>query len=296
MASGEEKVKVASGSLPSTGGAEVMVTSAGVVSTIQSQVAGGPVLPAASVAVTAKAWAPSARSMAVNGLVHGAGVPASRVHVKPLAPGAVKVIEASGSMVGSIGASVMVTVGATVSTVQPSEPVEVLPAGSVAVTEKLWGPSVRPVAVDGEVQAVGVPASRVQVKVAVASGEENSMVASGSLVGSVGAARIVTPGGVVSSVQVAVAGTGSVAPETVAVTSTVCAPSARPVGVNGEVHDTGAPPSTVQVKVALSPGGSVPKLTDADGSLVRPDGAAVMTVSNTVSDCVADGVKIPLVA
>ena len=298
VASGDVNAIVASGSTVGSAGAPVMVTVGAVVSTVQAADAGAPVLPAASVATTEKVCGPSGRPSAVNGDVHAAGVPASRVQVNvAVASGDEKVRVASGSLVGSAGAESMATAGAAVSTVQAADAGgPVLPAASVATTEKVWGPSASPGAVNGELHGPGVPPSRAQANVAVASGDENEIDASGSLVGSGGAASIVTVGAVASRVHAAVAGIGSVTPETMAATATVCGPSTRPAGTNGEVHATGVPLSTAQLNVAPSPAGSVSKLTEAPGSFVGSDGAEVITVSNTVSDCDADEVNSPLVA
>jgi hypothetical protein len=96
-------------------------------------------------------------------------------------------------------------------------------------------------------------------------------------------AVIVADGGTVSTVHVRSAGVASVlAPASVARTSNVCAPCARPVKARGLVHAAHEPPSRRHSKV--EPGWSAEKAKLASASSVGPDGPASIVVSGaTVS-------------
>ena len=85
----------------------------------------------------------------------------------------------------------------------------VLPAASVARTLKVWAPSVRPVRVCSEVQAAQLPWSSWHWNVAPASLEKRNAAVVVVIV-PVGPASIVVWGAVVSTVNVRVAGVGSV--------------------------------------------------------------------------------------
>ena len=94
------------------------------------------------------------------------------------------------------------------------------------------------------------PPSSVQPKVEPVSVALKAKVAVSEVAMPDGPASIVVSGGVVSTVQVRLAGVGSVLPAgSVARTVNVCEPSARPLYVWGEVHAVSAPPSSVQPKV-----------------------------------------------
>src|SRR5581483_8406333 len=88
----------------------------------------------------------------------------------------------------------------------------------------------------------------------------------------------VTVGPVVSTVQVREAAVGSVPPAVVARTSKVCAPSASPVPLNGDVQGVNekAAPSRRQAKVA--PGWSEEKVKEADVVRVAPVGPEVAVI------------------
>jgi hypothetical protein len=98
----------------------------------------------------------------------------------------------------------------------------VLPAGSVARTSNVCVPDARPVYSCGEEHAVKAPASTRHAKPDPASLELKVKVALVAFVGSDGPESTVVSGGVVSIVQVQVAGVGSVFPsESVARTAKV---------------------------------------------------------------------------
>ena len=131
-------------------------------------------------------------------------------------------------VLGSEGPESIVVSGAVVSIVQVwlAGLWSVLPAWSVARTEKVCEPSLRPRV--GLRRGAGLEAARVELalEVALGSSEENSNVAELELVGSEGPESIVVSGAVVSMVQVLVAGVWSVLPTlSVARTENVCEPS-----------------------------------------------------------------------
>ena len=105
----------------------------------------------------------------------------------------------------------------------------VLPAASVARTSKVCVPSVRDAVVCGDVQAVYAALSTRHSKL-VPDSPENENVGVASLVSPFGPASIVVWGGVVSIVQVWLAGVGStLSAASMARTWNVCKPSDRPV-------------------------------------------------------------------
>ncbi len=133
-----------------------MVVSGGAVSTVQVRVAGeASVLPAWSIARTAKVWLPSARPLYDAGLVQAVKTAPSRLHSKVRLPGSemssvpVKMKEAEALLMDepSAGPLVMEVFGFTVSMIQVklAAEVSVLPAASVATTVKVWLPSATPV-------------------------------------------------------------------------------------------------------------------------------------------------------
>jgi hypothetical protein len=135
-------------------------------------------------------------------------------------------------LVGFAGVAVIDVFGGPVSTVQVrlAGVGSVLPTASVARTCTVWLPSVSPVYVLALVQEANAPASSLHSNVLPASEDANSKVPLVWFVGLVGPEVMVVCGGVASTVQVYVAGAGSVFPAaSVALTSNVCAPSVRPV-------------------------------------------------------------------
>ena len=125
----------------------VMVVSGSSVSTVKLFSAGvGSVLPAWSVAWTAKVCGPSANGPVLAGLEQEVNTAPSTEHSKVEPPSLEensKVGEAS--LVGPEGPSSIVVSGGTVSTVKVLLSLPVLPYWSVAWTSKVWGPSLRPV-------------------------------------------------------------------------------------------------------------------------------------------------------
>jgi hypothetical protein len=131
-----EKVGVVSLVDVPTGGA-VMLTVGGAISIVMPRVAEA-VLPAASVTVTVKVYAPSASAVGVYEVVHAPDcVPIAHVVVDGDPP-VVKVNVGVLSLVTvPTGGAVMETVGATVSTENERVAVPVFPAASVTVTVKV---------------------------------------------------------------------------------------------------------------------------------------------------------------
>ena len=118
-------------------------------------------------------WLPSFSDVNVGLAEHGTKPVLSRLHSAVLPPSLEASVNAADvAFVGFGGADVIVVSGAVASTVQVTEVAgPVFPAVSVAVTESVWLPSVRPVSVTHE---EGLP-SRVQVSVAPGSVEIESV-------------------------------------------------------------------------------------------------------------------------
>jgi hypothetical protein len=104
----------------------------------------------------------------------------------------------------------------------------VLPAASLASTRKVCAPSARPAYVFGLAQSASAPPSRAQRNVAPGS-DEKEKEAEALADGSAGLAEIVTVGADESSVQPYETAALSLPARSVATTTNVCAPSARPV-------------------------------------------------------------------
>jgi hypothetical protein len=105
----------------------------------------------------------------------------------------------------------------------------VFPAGSVALTSNVWLPGASPEYARGLVQLAKPPPSSWHWKVLPASVDVKLNVADVELLGFGGLAVIVVFAAVRSTVQVTLAGVGSLLPAgSVALTWKVCAPSARP--------------------------------------------------------------------
>ena len=114
-------------------------------------------MPAASVAFTAKVWEPSLRLLRLFGELQLVKAAPSRLHWKVEFASLEEKSKLGEALLDwLVGLVSMVVSGATVSTVQVVEGGEasVLPAASVAFTEKVWGPSLRPVRLMGEVHSV----------------------------------------------------------------------------------------------------------------------------------------------
>jgi len=151
------KSKVAVVSFVGPAGADVIVVSGAVVSTVQVRVAGvGSTFPAISAARTSKVWLPSESALYAFGLEHGENGAPSSLHSK-LDPGSleVNVNAAAVALVGSAGPEPIVVSGAVRSTIQVYEAGvgSTLPTASVALTWNVCAPAARPVYVVGLVQA-----------------------------------------------------------------------------------------------------------------------------------------------
>jgi hypothetical protein len=140
-------------------------------------------------------------------------------------------------------------VGGVVSTVHvklAGAPVFV--AASVAFTWKVCEPSATLVSETGEEQALQAPESSLHWKVAL-SEAENAKLGAVSFDDAAGVESKLVVGAVVSIVQAKLAGPPVLLALSVALTSKVCGPGARPVYAAGEVQDAYAAPSSEQVNV-----------------------------------------------
>jgi hypothetical protein len=180
----------------------VSVTVGGLVSTVHVWVA-VPVLPAGSVAVTVKVWLPAATVALKLPLLQAAVAALSSLQSKvEFALLEVKAKLAVVLLVGLAGLFVSVTVGAVVSTVHVWVAVPVLPAGSVAVTVKVWLPAATVPLKLPLLQAAVAALSSLQSKLEFALLEVKAKLAAVELVGLAGFVVRVTVGAVVSTVQV----------------------------------------------------------------------------------------------
>jgi hypothetical protein len=263
-------------------------------------------LPAASVAVTEKAYVPSARPVNAFGEVQAAAVPVvlpgpsrRQDNVEPVSV-EVNANEGAELFVGPDGPDVIVVSGAVASTVKDrvAGVGSVLPAESVAATERLYAPSARVLNVFGEVQAAAVPVvlpgpSRVQAKDAPLSAL-NPNVGVASLVNPDGPESMVVSGVLVSTVNEPVAAVGSALPAaSVAVTEKVYVPSTRSLNASGEVQAVAVPvavpgPSSRHEKVEAD--SDEVKANDGALLLVAPDGPEVIVVSGAAESTVNDRV------
>src|SRR5918999_1530883 len=140
-------------------GPALMVVSGGVVSMVQVTLAGvTSVLPSASVARTEKGCSPSARPVSSTGEGHAAYPAPSSEHSKVAPASAEKLMIAEVLFVAPDGPASIVVTGAAVSTVHvrlagvPS----MLPASSMACTQKVCEPTERSGYVTGDVQEAKV--------------------------------------------------------------------------------------------------------------------------------------------
>jgi hypothetical protein len=207
-------------------GVDVSETVGGVATTVQAAVAEPE--PVALVAVTTYVWAPSARPVSEAGEVHAAAVPLSSLQVVEVGLlVAVHAIDAVVAVVEPDGALVMVTTGAgsgggcTVHAVVVAEPV---PAMLVAETVTECEPTARLVIEYGLVQAAAVPPSSEQVTLVGLLVVVNETTPDVDV--EVDGWAVIVTTGIATIVQAAVAEPEPVA--LVAVTTTVCAPAARP--------------------------------------------------------------------
>jgi hypothetical protein len=154
------------------------------------------------------------------------------------------------AIVEPLTGELIVTIGSTVLMVHVklAGVASALPAASVAATVNVWLPVARPLYAFGLVQLAAAPPSMTQLNVLPASVEVNEKLALVLLVGFVGFAVIVVFGATVSTLKLTVAAPTFVA-ASVAVTTTLCAPSVRPAYAFGLVQLVAAPPSIAQVVV-----------------------------------------------
>src|SRR5262245_7548895 len=179
---------------------------------------------------------------------------ASSLHLRVLTSVALNVKLALVEAVGLAGfdAGSIVVLGATVSVVQVklAGVGSVLPAPSTPRARKVCEPSGRLVSgiETGELQAAKAALSRLHWSVEAASVvivNEAAM-----LLGLLGVTVNVVSGATVSTVQVNVAGVGSVLPiESVAATLKACGPSVTPLSVTGFEHAVATAPSREHLKV-----------------------------------------------
>jgi hypothetical protein len=213
VASVELNVNVASALAVEDGGPELIVVFGALVSTVIDRLAGvASTWPSPSTARTRKVCAPDESVEVVNGDEQLVNAPVSTEHWNvdgvSLDENANVGVE---SFVGPLGPEVIVVSGAVVSTVKArvAGVGSVFPAGSVARTENVYGPSRSATGVNGDAQAAYVLPSSEQANVDPASLAVNENVGVASVVPPVGPAVIVVLGGVVSpdcTVQECVAG------------------------------------------------------------------------------------------
>ena len=162
-------------------------------------------MPAASVALTATRWLPSARTGVVHGLSHVCAAPKSIWHAKT-EPGSVAAKTKVGvlSLVGPSGPEPIVVSGGVMSdagaevtvNVRVAGDGSVLPAASVARTDTECGPSLSAVVVHGVVQSSHAAESRRHSKADASSLELKAKVGVLLLVVSAGPELIVVSGAV----------------------------------------------------------------------------------------------------
>ncbi len=242
---------------------------------------------------TATVWEPSDRAERVTGEVHDCHGPPSLLHsTVALGSSTVNDTEADVAEVRAGGPAVMVTTGATPSTVQVRVAAgPVLPAASVAVTEKVCGPLPSEPSGQGEAQGWAGPPSSTQEKLDASLAVKPNVDAPIPTV-PVGPLVMLAVGATVSTVQVRESGVGSARmPAATARTARTCAPWPSAVAVQGLVQGRNAPPSSRHSKVTGASGEV--KVTEALAVLTRPVGPEVMTVSggsvSTVQVHVAPG-------
>ena len=173
--------------------------------------------------------------------------------------------------------------GATVSTAHvyvAAEPV--FPASSVAFTLNVCEPSARPEYAFGLEQAEKPAPSSSHAKLAPLSLAPKEKLGPVSLEGSEGFAVTLALGGVVSTVHVKIAGVESVLPAaSVAFTSNVCWPSARPEYGSGLEQGEKPPPSSSHSKV--EPASVAEKPNEAPVAFVGSLGSVPIDVSGAVA-------------
>jgi hypothetical protein len=209
----ELNVNVATALAVEDAGPELIVVFGALVSTVIDRLAGAPsTWPSPSTARTRNVCAPDESVEVVNGDGQFVNAPVSTEHWN--VDGVSLDVNANvgvESFVGPLGPEVIVVSGAVVSAVNArvAGVGSVFPAGSVARTENVYGPSRSAAGVNGDAQAVYVLPSSEQANVEPVSLAVNENVGVESLVAPVGPAVIVVSGGVTSpdcTVQECVAG------------------------------------------------------------------------------------------
>ena len=279
------KVTLAVASSALSAGAVKAGASGAAVSTMKVCAAGvGSALPAWSVAVTVKVWVPSASVAVVNGDVQVLAVPLSTLHENVAPASLLKLKAGLLSLVGdAIG--VRVVSGGAVSTMNVCEAGvgSTLPAASVARTWNVWLPSLSAAVVSGDVQSANVAPSSEHCSVEPDSVELNANVGVLSFVGELIMVSDVS-GATVSTVQVCVAGLGSMLPAaSTASTRKVCEPWLRVLKVIGVVQDVKSCVSIWQRKVAPA---SELNANVAEVDRVGPLGPLLIVVSGGVRSIV----------
>ena len=191
-------------------------------STVHVVVAGvASALPAASTARTSSVWEPSCSGPITFGAVHVAQAPPSSRHCNVPTPEPaslpVKPIVAVGVPTRAAGCTPSVVSGAIVSTSQEvvAGVASVLPATSVARTVNVCEPCARPLGAAGLVHAAQAPVSSLHWNDAIpepASLPANAIDALAEPLIAAGPEPIVVSGAIESTLQVVVAGVGSLRP------------------------------------------------------------------------------------
>ncbi len=266
----------------------MIVVSGATVSTVHVRWAGPPVAPFA-VALTANAWAPSPSPEYEAGETHVEKPAPSSEHeyVAPETPAVnLNVAEVAVVTDPSAGPEVIVVSGPTSVTVHANwAGADVFPAGSVAVTAKVWPPADRPWNDRGEEQDAGPAPSSEQANATPPSPSSNANDTDGPL-GFVGVwVKAGAGGGWVSTVHDLVAGVASVFPAaSVAFTVRVKPPSPGTLTSVGDGHGY-EPPDRRHWNVE-PPSVDVNENENGPGWFTGPLGPDVIAVSGGVTSTV----------
>jgi hypothetical protein len=199
---GKEKVKLGVGSLVGDPEVGPEVITRPILQVLVAE----PTFPASSVALTWKLCCPLASWLAEYGEEQGANPLESSWQLR-LASESSESKPNEGFRLDEVepstGPELIVTAGATVSTVKDRDRIRLsFPGASIALTEKVWGPSGSgEPRVNGEAHGPKAWASKRHWKVEPASFEVNLKVGVGSLVGPLGPDVMLAWGGVVSAVK-----------------------------------------------------------------------------------------------
>ena len=280
-------------------GPESIVVCGAVVSTVQLRVAGdGSTLPAASRPRTEKVCDPSASPLSARGDAHAAHGSVSSLHSSNPASVAENEKLAAPEATVPAGPDAIDVSGGVASTVhvRVAGDGSRLPATSVARTDHVCDPSDNPLSARGDAHATQAPVSSLHSKLAAVSVAENEKLAALEATVPDGPVTIDVSGGVVSTVQLRVAGDGSTLPAaSTARTDHVCDPSDNPLSARGDAHPTQAPASRRHSK---EPDSVEENAKVAAPEATVPDGPAVIDVSGGVVSTVhvrdaGDGSTLP---